>query len=46
MFRSVTVQIRGGDSRILQSPTTDHDAGILSAEDPYLSYDAEKFPYQ
>jgi hypothetical protein len=28
------------------SPTTDHDAEILSVEDLYLSYDGEKFPYQ
>jgi hypothetical protein len=27
-------------------PATGHDAEILDVEDPYLSYDAEIFPYQ
>jgi hypothetical protein len=28
------------------SPATGHAAEILDGEDPYLRYDAEKFPYK
>jgi hypothetical protein len=28
------------------SPATGHAAEILDVEDPYLGYDAEKFPYK
>jgi len=28
------------------SPGTGHKAEILDVEDPYLDYDAEKFPYK